>query len=316
MKIEMSEPDGHGQTHPIETPSLIICTLKMFDYEVAALPTESTLYVRQAQARCPELLTRDFKLLFLRCDLFDPKVAAKRYAKYWAKRVEIFGEKAFKPLTFIGDEGMRVHLDSGVGEFIDPSSEGQRRMLYVNGGNLVRKDPEGLLRATWYMCHVLLETEETAKKGLIVLIFPERKVTREEIQRALKDPNFNGKTHVAYMLRDYCLGILPVRLSAWHVCHPAPFLRIVIPLMRMLFAKRLTQRIHVHSGTVENVLEALKKFGIEKGEVPIKLGGFNDTNHFRWLDKRQKLEEKQQLLFASNRICPVSSPTTVMTGSF
>jgi hypothetical protein len=93
MKVTFAEPDNYGQKHPIETPELVASKLVEFDQEVASLPASETEFVRQAEDRCPELLTSDFKLLFLRCEVFNAELAAKRYAKYWNKRVEIFGER-------------------------------------------------------------------------------------------------------------------------------------------------------------------------------------------------------------------------------
>jgi hypothetical protein len=69
------KPDMHGQIHPAETPELIVSKLKELDEELRALPQQKTVFVRQAQDKCPELLTDEFNLLFLRCEVFNAKVS-------------------------------------------------------------------------------------------------------------------------------------------------------------------------------------------------------------------------------------------------
>jgi hypothetical protein len=69
------KPDIHGQIHPAETPELIIYKLEEMDEELRALPQEKAVFVRQAQDKCPELLSDEFNLLFLRCEVFNAKVS-------------------------------------------------------------------------------------------------------------------------------------------------------------------------------------------------------------------------------------------------
>ena len=69
------EEDVYGQVHPFETPELIASTQREFESELRSLPCSETFYVEEAEDRCPELLTNDFKLLFLRSERFCAKVS-------------------------------------------------------------------------------------------------------------------------------------------------------------------------------------------------------------------------------------------------
>lgn len=68
-------PDIYGQVHPVETPELIANARQKFEEELRLLPKKKVYWLWQAQKKCPELLTDDFKLLFLRAEVFKPAVS-------------------------------------------------------------------------------------------------------------------------------------------------------------------------------------------------------------------------------------------------
>jgi hypothetical protein len=74
-EVPMSEPDIYGQRHPIESAELIQCKLQEFDLAVAAIPPKSRQTIDIAEKQCPQLLTNQFKLLFLRCDCYNTAVS-------------------------------------------------------------------------------------------------------------------------------------------------------------------------------------------------------------------------------------------------
>ena len=75
--IEMTEPDVYGQRHPIETSSLIETKLKEFEDELFnKLPEEKTVSIKMANEKCPpNYIDDDFKLMFLRCEVFNVDVS-------------------------------------------------------------------------------------------------------------------------------------------------------------------------------------------------------------------------------------------------
>jgi hypothetical protein len=72
-----------GQLHPNETPELIAQKLIEMESEIeklqiaAADPNtkQNCLQLSIAQQRCPELMTDAFKLMFLRCEVFNANVS-------------------------------------------------------------------------------------------------------------------------------------------------------------------------------------------------------------------------------------------------
>jgi len=75
-EIPMSREDIYGQRHPIESVDMIEDKLFELDGELALLRPEEKQGWIQAQEKCPSLITNDFKLMFLRCEVYNADVSA------------------------------------------------------------------------------------------------------------------------------------------------------------------------------------------------------------------------------------------------
>jgi hypothetical protein len=107
---ENKPKQSNDRLTPKETPKILKEKLQEFERQVSAIPEREEL--RMAQERCPKLLTKGFKLLFLRTEILDPVRAAKRYVKYWQLRVKLFGEeRAFLPLMLGGAFSEETDMD-------------------------------------------------------------------------------------------------------------------------------------------------------------------------------------------------------------
>jgi hypothetical protein len=72
--VRTTGPDIYGQSHPVETPELLEAALRKFRAEVDRIPAKDKPALLRAQDACPGLLTDDFMLMFLRCDMFTVEV--------------------------------------------------------------------------------------------------------------------------------------------------------------------------------------------------------------------------------------------------
>jgi hypothetical protein len=272
-------PDIYGQVHPVETPELIAQKQLEFETEIEKLAADTKHNLLQAQKQCPELLTHDFKLMFLRCEVFNADLAATRYAKYWDKRVEIFGtKKAFMPLTL--SKALKddiVALSTGYFSLTGSKDTSGRSIIFID---LSKQDKskyprESMCRAMWYIVHAALEDEMTQKRGVVIIGFP-RNAKLSQIDRPLTKMNLES-----------IKGCIPVRQSGIHICHPPTFFNLVLPILKFFMGERLRKRLQLHSGSAEKVLKQIAAFGLPKESMPTDLGGDIVVDHLGWLEHRR-----------------------------
>ena len=92
--------DVHGIPYPIdESPEMITESLKELEEELEKLPDKEAYNI--AKSMNPDYVSnRDFRIRFLRADLFNTKDAALRIARHFECKVELFGrEKLCKDIV-------------------------------------------------------------------------------------------------------------------------------------------------------------------------------------------------------------------------
>ena len=93
----LEEIHGVGCRSPKETPELLAFSLSQLTSELNQISNEIGKAYRQSQ-KLPKTYvnTIDFRLRFLRCDLFDAKKAAFRMANFLNLLLEYYGEYALE----------------------------------------------------------------------------------------------------------------------------------------------------------------------------------------------------------------------------
>jgi len=194
--------------------------------------------------------------------------------------VDLFGEdRAFLPLAL--DGALKCDIDALLFGFVRTSD----RMVDASGRRVLFMDPSllddraydrtSMNRATWYAVHAALEDEITQKRGIVMILYP-LKARVGQFDRKLIKADFEN-----------IRGCIPVRVGAFHVCHPPLFAHMVLPTIKMLLGRKLGSRLHVFSGKKKVVLEKLSKFGIAKKCVPTELGGYLVLDQDLWLADRR-----------------------------
>jgi len=273
--------DVYGRILPDETPELIEKKMKELEAQVEKIPADDKKGYEEAKVKCPNLLDHDHKLMFLRAEVFNADLAALRLTKYWDKRIEIFGpEKAFLPLTLekaLKDDSVALSFgftrDTGKKDpfghaviFVDPSLQ-----------DPTKYERESAVRALWYVMHAVLEDEEVQKRGTIMLAYPKR----------AKLSQFDNK--LVNMNISSIRGCIPVRVAAFHICHPPTFFSIVFPIVKLFMGEKLRKRVKVHAGSDKHVLQRLASpFGLTKEVLPTDLGGEVVLHHDAWLKARKE----------------------------
>jgi len=268
-----AQADVYGQIHPVETPELIANGLTNLEEELSKIPDKKKKALQQALIECPDVVNDSHKLMFLRCEVFNAKLAAKRLVKYWAKRLEIFGKsKAFKPLTYaniyndVDDTSLRIVMFRSISG-LDKTGRG------LAFGDPSTLDPtkyarEDLIKSFWYIIHAGLEGNISAQqKGVILLCYT----------RHVKMSHVDNK--MLKMAAYAILGFIPMRISAFHIIYPPFFVKIILPFIGFLLGPRLKKRIRFHSGSDEDIFKSLENFGIAMESIPVEIGGKAVLDH-------------------------------------
>lgn len=284
---EEDTPDIYGQVHPKETPQLIEASLVEFDTlvkgRVAANDKDDASLI-EAIEKCPDQLTQDFKLGFLRCEVFAVDKAVARYSFYWKKRVSVFGqERAFLPLTLDGALSKdKVALEKGMVTWLKGAQDPMGRAIFYVDYSVQDKTYERLsmVRSIFYVFHVALTEMETAQKhGVVVLLDPSQ-AKFSQWDRGLSKAS-----------AGCARGAWPIRISALHLCNPPACIGIILPIVKLLLPARISKRIKFHNGDLEglnSVASSLAKYGLKEANVPTQLGGDFQINHPGWLASQRE----------------------------
>ncbi len=278
--------DVYGQIHPVETPELIAQKRQEFEAELDKIPSAAKVHVAQAQELCPELLTDDFKLMFLRCEVFNAGLAAQRYCQYWTRRVDIFGpDRAFLPLTLgaggaLQDGDTHAALGLGVMTLLPEARDGRgRAVVYFDPSRLDKSKyskPEVLVRAYWYVFHAALDLRVEAQRHGVVMIGDPGRAKFNQFDRA-----------VAKAFIGSIRGALPVRLSCMHIVRPPAFFSVIYPLVKVFLSDLMRKRMRFHLGPDEKVVQEFEtKYGLSKEMLPTAIGGTLRVNHDEWVESR------------------------------
>jgi hypothetical protein len=128
--------------------------------------------------------TRDFQLMFLRCELFNPKKAAIRLVTYLELAYETYGEVALRRPLRIDDLQSTEEIDvlkSGHHQLLPFRDRSGRRVLALHrdlslpsasvlSQSVLSSGPG--MKLMLYLWTVLAEDIESQRKGLVVVIWP------------------------------------------------------------------------------------------------------------------------------------------------
>uniref|UniRef100_A0A7S4EL90 DUF6824 domain-containing protein n=1 Tax=Pseudo-nitzschia australis TaxID=44445 RepID=A0A7S4EL90_9STRA len=229
---------------------------------------------------------RDFRLKFLRADMYEADKAAHRYLRCVEGLHKYFGSFALQRPLMYEDLGKECQdaAKSGYVQIL-PSRDRAGRLVVVSQAFLtedVEKSMAIIIKFFIYIFSVVSEDIETQKRG-VVFIFS----TSEKALMVLQNPD----DKVAYsMYREGC----PVRRSCTHFCLPEnkPKMRIVRAVMMLAMPRqeRIRTRVHMDGLTMETQYK-LMTFGIPVSELPItSTGGVKTKHHLQWIRTRKALD--------------------------
>ena len=215
------------------------------------------------------------------CVCYHSQLAAKRYCLYWEKRLEVCGpDKAFLPMTLDGAvRDDTAALEIGFFNYMAGHADSQGRgILYLEPGKQDRTkySRESMIRAVWYHLHAALEQTECQKHGILFVSYP----------GGAKLGQFD-RTLIKALLGSM-QGVLPVRVSAIHICQPPAFIKIILPVVRLFMSDRVKRRLCLHFGSAATVREKLQAAtGLTDADIPAALGGHAVIDSAAWIAARR-----------------------------
>ena len=255
----------YSQTQtPNESPKFVTERLADFDRILAKVPSKKKTEYLTALEKCPNECSDDFKLVFLRCEVFNVEPAVNRWCNYWKARVEVFREKAYRSLRANRMEDKDVQDCSYTQVASKDDVEGRAIFLIDYQQEELEMSDDTLVRSVWYSVHQALQKESAQQRGIVVFA---RCGTNLVV--SMKRSSVTKKCISNFR------GVLPVRLAGCHVVNPPTFLGVMLKVLKQVIGSKMGKRIYVHSGTTDEVLHSLSRFQLGTKEMlPALFGGF------------------------------------------
>jgi hypothetical protein len=260
------------------------------------IPDEDKSAYLEARERAPHLVELESDpRRYLRNDGMDPWAAAKHLVLYWEKRKEIFGDKAFLPMTLDGRGALSSKcielIKCGFFAILPNDKKGRVVMmhnrLFLNE-RLVSHGAQERIRCGFYVFSVMAEREESQLNGFIgTAVYGDG------------DTSSNySRDFVKSMVGLLECGAMPFKVKAVHFVYPAQkktFLHNILSRTLNIVGSWdfMEKRTVVHCFEKEfDLMEDLEKYGFEKDGTPEFLGGKWKYEYFnQMLEERARCEK-------------------------
>mmetsp|Transcript_22713 Transcript_22713/g.48209 ORF Transcript_22713/g.48209 Transcript_22713/m.48209 type:complete len:481 (+) Transcript_22713:126-1568(+) len=299
---------------PKETPKLLEVSLRDLSSELDRIPDDSPLkaaYIESQRLPTTYVNGRDFRLRFLRCELFDAKKAALRMTKFLDIAKELVGPEVLQRPIRISDftkEETKLLRKGNVQLLPYRDRSGRPIFVWVGDFGLEKGTGRTRTKICLYMFYSISDDIESQRKGITYLCW----AGSNEIGGRLPK-----KADVDIISRMQ-LGI-PLRTCSTHFCLPdKPYfhvIRTVFAMAHVVFRSRLK----FHIGEEVELRYKLQSYGIPVELIPVTGTGNIKTVYFKqWLRLRKIMEETKgdEKYIATKFIeCPRSSDVIFRTGT-
>ena len=235
---------------PEETPDLLRRSLLELQQQLDLMPFKPSYDKAQQFARDPEysktsyVNTVDFRLKFLRCELFQTHKAAIRLVNYLDLMLELYGIFALQRKIKLADfskHEMQI-LRAGYFQIFPFRDRSGRRIMSIVGNMGAQYDPFVRLKAYFYFWMTAAEDVESQQKGVVFLVWPGGSQSIKNI------PSQKDR-----ILHQKCNDAAPIRIAAVHFCFPnEPFYHFLRSIMTMTLGRSYRLRLKFHVGKFYN----------------------------------------------------------------
>jgi hypothetical protein len=228
---------------------------------------------------------RDFQMMFLRADRYDPRAASKRMIAFFDIKKTLFGEdKLVKTITLDDlDEEAKESLQAGDLQIL-PYTDMAGRRIVLTVPRLRRVwNIKSEMRAKYYITMNLLESQQTQKKGAMMVHY--------EVGPA------NEKKHTAGIPKISKLAFtLPVFWGGCHICCNDFTTYAIGKSVISILPQLIRAKLRIHYGSPQEIQYALSAFGIPHGHIPLSVADEPVLgNHLMWYRQCLLRERKDSL---------------------
>lgn len=233
----------------------------------------------------------DFRLRFLRCELFDIEKSAKRMLNYLDMALELFGDYALRRPIRLSDFSKEEMRYMRKGRFqIMPNRDRSGRRISTIFPETDHLTAPPLIKAKiclYQSWAVGYKDVETQRKGHIILVW--------------FDKTFQKK-FTAEKLRYRFDALKCTRISAIHVCSPdTPYYRLRRSIAVMRSGDEDRSKLRIHLGDSVELQYALQGYGLPAEDIPISwTGKVKIKNLVQWMRIRHALENYEEYASTSN----------------
>jgi len=312
LKLNLNDRNAiYEEIHGVRTlcpdelsPELVDNLLKEMSTELCLLsPKLKSVYQQTQNLKSPSYVNeRDFRLRFLRAELFNSRKAALRFANFLETALVFFGPQGLQRPIRLSDfnrQELRV-LNSGRIQLMPYRDRGGRRVIVgLPSYDHDRFDHKTRAKIYFYLWFVASEDIETQRNGIIVIIIHNPAITDVSTTSSKggyqKTPSIDTRTvpsvQWASTYANY-RGSLPARMCANHLCTPdTSYYQIVQAFFALMLRSEERCRMKVHVGQHTENLYELNGYGIPVDQFPItETGKIKTTNLKKWIQLRKSVE--------------------------
>jgi len=311
------EVHGVANLCPDESePGMIEMALEELENELLFLPeSQKSAFLQSQTLEKTYVNERDFRLRFLRADLFNARKAALRITMFLEAVLEIYGPYALERPVRLSDFSRKEMKVFNLGRIqLLPYRDRVGRRIIIGFPNQQHKHSQALIRAKIhvYLWWVASESAESQRKGVTFVVMHNADVAheasmtskkakncvggdnvgKEEDQQENQQPEITGLPSMKFTKQFVTRRLgLPTRMVAFHVCSPdTPFYALMQTFIAAMMGVERC-RTKFHSGEFMENLYKLSGYGIPLDHIPITESGKIKTVHSKkFLQLRRNLE--------------------------
>jgi len=269
---------------PKESPEMLAQALIDIDTEICKIQDKDAFH-RSQQFPKTYVNSADFRLKFLRSNLFDVELAAKNMVGYLELISELYGDFALRRQIEMSDFSREEMQFFRVGhiQLLPYRDRSGRRILASVGGFGIHAALVTRVKILIYIMLAASEDLETQRQGITSVIWPGTKLPQGDTVNNIK------LDRIFFMKRVY--ENIPLRTAAQHYCMPpTPFFKVMKALFIMSMPDHV-KRMKFHVGVNVELQYSVKSYGIPVELIPLTDSGNIKTTYLKqWIKLRRMIE--------------------------